>query len=316
MSTSNDYVAAEPCTAIGAAVKQLEALPGREVEIGSLSVTRVLPVKGRRLIGPWCFLDRFGPWTFSEGTPMDVGAHPHIGLQTVSWLFDGEVVHRDSLGYESLLRAQGVNVMTSGSGIAHAERTPASNSGRLNGVQLWVALPDQHRRVEATFQHVEEVPRTDQVGGIIQVFAGSLDGLVSPAPHYSELVGADLKVHARSSLSIPLQPAHEHAVLVVDGDCSLNGERLEPRVLYYLGTQRPGATFNSESGGRLLLIGGPPFPETILMWWNFVARTPQEIADARNDWEARRRFGDVQRYDGPRLAAPSLTRFANPNPAS
>src|SRR5262245_875897 len=111
---SNDNVAAEPCTALGAATNQLEALPGREVQIGSLSVTRVLPVKGRRLIGPWCFLDRFGPWTFSQGTPMDVGAHPHIGLQTVSWLFDGEVVHRDSLGYESLLRAQGVNVMTSG----------------------------------------------------------------------------------------------------------------------------------------------------------------------------------------------------------
>jgi len=313
---SSERVAAETCVALGATERQLEAYPGREIEIGSFAVTRVLPVKGRRLIGPWCFLDRYGPLTFADGRPMDVGAHPHIGLQTVTWLLDGEVVHKDSLGYESLLRASGVNVMTSGSGIAHAERTPPTNSGRLNGVQLWVALPDQHRNVAASFHHVERVPLIEQPGGIIQLFAGSLDGVVSTAPYLSDLLGADVQMHPRTALGMALQPAHEHAVIVLNGDCSVDGERLQERVLYYLGTRRSEISFASDSGGRLLLIGGQPFAETILMWWNFVARTPQEIADARTDWEERRRFGDVAADDGPRLAAPSLARFATPNPAS
>ncbi len=117
-------------------------------------------------------------------------------------------------------------------------------------------------------------------------------------------------------LELPLHPEYEHAVIVLNGDCSINGEPLQERVLYYLGTRRFSASFTSNSGGRLLLIGGLPFPEKILMWWNFVARTPQEIADARNDWEAHRRFGDVSAYNGPRMAAPSLVRFAAPNPAS
>ena len=127
-------VAAETCVALGATEHQFESFPGRDIALGALTVTRVLPVKGRRLVGPWCFLDRFGPLTFADPSPMDVGAHPHMGMQTVTWLLDGELVHYDSLGYESLLRAGGVNVMTSGAAIAHAERTPAKNSGRLSGV--------------------------------------------------------------------------------------------------------------------------------------------------------------------------------------
>ena len=144
-------VAAETCVALGATEHQFESFPGRDIALGALTVTRVLPVKGKRLVGPWCFLDRFGPLTFANPSPMDVGAHPHMGLQTVTWLLDGELVHYDSLGYESLLRPGGVNVMTSGAAIAHAERTPAKNSGRLSGVQLWVALPDRDRRCRRCF---------------------------------------------------------------------------------------------------------------------------------------------------------------------
>src|SRR5688572_18619828 len=140
---SEPLVAAEACVAIGAHGQQLEAYPGRDVQIGDLRVLRALPVKGRRLIGPWCFLDRFGPLTFSAGAPMDVAPHPHMGLQTVTWLLDGEVVHDDSLQQEALLRPGGLNVMTSGDAIAHAERTPVENTGRLNGVQLWTALPER-----------------------------------------------------------------------------------------------------------------------------------------------------------------------------
>ena len=313
---ADSSVAAEACVAIGAAQKQFEMYPAREIALGSLSVLRALPVRGRRLIGPWCFLDRFGPLSFTDGAPMDVATHPHIGLQTVSWLLDGEVVHKDSLEYEAILRPGGVNVMTSGDAVAHAEHTPTDNTGRLDGVQLWTALPDEHRRREASFQHLPEVPSIEESGGIIRVFSGALGSAQSPAEHFSDLVGADLQVHKRAALDLPLERAYEHAVLVLAGECELEGQTLDQRVLYYLGTQRSELPLRSATGARVLLIGGPPFPETILMWWNFVARTPDEIREAREDWEAHRRFGGVPAYKGPRLPAPELLKLAQPNPVS
>jgi redox-sensitive bicupin YhaK (pirin superfamily) len=206
--------------------------------------------------------------------------------------------------------------MTSGNGIAHSERTPAVNTGHLNGVQLWTALPDEHRHATASFQHLAEVPYLEFPGGAAHVFSGALENVISPAEHYSELLGADLEVHPKGALSIPLRPNYEYAVLVLRGDCSLDGHNLDGRVLYYLGRQRSEAKVTSSTGARMLLIGGPPFPETILMWWNFVARTPEEIRDARMDWEEHRRFGEVTAYSGPRLAAPDLMRLARPNPLS
>jgi redox-sensitive bicupin YhaK (pirin superfamily) len=315
MSKRDDIVSAEECVALGASQRQLEPYPNREVTLGDLAIARALPIRGRRLVGPWCFLDRFGPLTFSEGKPMDVAPHPHIGLQTVTWLHEGEVVHDDSLGSAAVLRPGGVNVMTSGAGIAHAEQTPRDHTGRLNGVQLWTALPDAQRDGPPGFVHVAEVPVIERRGGVVQVFAGSLEGAGLVTPYCSPVLGADLRVHPGARLEIPLEPAFEHAALVMSGDCALDGEPLADRMLYYLGTTRTDATFSSAAGARVLLIGGPPFPETILMWWNFVARTPEEIAQARSDWEQHRRFGRVA-YDGPRLAAPDLARIARPNPVS
>jgi redox-sensitive bicupin YhaK (pirin superfamily) len=206
--------------------------------------------------------------------------------------------------------------MTSGGGIAHAEQTPRENTGRLNGVQLWAALPDSHRHIPAGFGHVEEVPAVELRGGRVQVFAGTLHGQTSPAVHFSELLGADLQVHPGHSLTLPLDSAFEHALLVLSGDAALDGQQLDERVLYYVGSARSEGTLSSRDGARLLLIGGPPFPERILMWWNFVARTQEEIARARADWEEGLRFGEVTAYKGPRLSAPSLVRFARPNPVS
>jgi redox-sensitive bicupin YhaK (pirin superfamily) len=316
MSKRSEQVSAEECMALGANQPALQAYPNREVRLGELSISRALPVRERRLVGPWCFLDRFGPLSFSAGKPMDVAPHPHIGLQTVTWLHEGEIVHDDSLGSTSVLRPGGVNVMTSGDGISHAEQTPRDHSGRLNGVQLWTALPDQHRRGAPGFAHVGEVPVIERTAGLVRVFAGAVESAQSPAPYFSDLLGADLQVHARHTLEVPLQPAYEHAVLVMSGDCALEGQPLEAHMLYYLGTTRSHAAFSSRAGSRILLIGGPPFPETILMWWNFVARSADEIAQARADWEARRRFGEVPAYHGPRLDAPALARFASPNPIS
>ena len=315
-SMSRETVAAEPCVALGAKDQRLEPYVGREVKLGDLAILRALPVKGRRMIGPWCFLDRFGPLTFKAGMPMDVAPHPHIGLQTVTWLLDGEVLHDDSLSQEAVLRPGGVNVMTSGGAIAHAERTPDDNSGRLNGVQLWTALPESHRNGPASFQHLSEVPALAFPGGIARIFSGSLGSILSPVLHYSELVGADVEVHRAQSVTIPLRPSHEHAVLILSGDCTLGGQTIEPGTLYYLGTQRSELTIASREGARVLLIGGLPFPETILMWWNFVARTPEEIRSARDDWEAHRRFGDVPAYRGARIPAPEIIRLAQPNPVS
>ena len=312
----SENVAAEPCVALNGAGGTVEAYPGREVKLGPLSIARVLPVRDRRLVGPWCFLDRFGPLSFTGSKPMDVAPHPHIGLQTVTWLLDGEVTHDDSLGFEAVARPGGVNVMTAGRGIAHAEQTPRVNSGHLNGVQLWVALPETARNGPAAFQHVAEVPSADMHGGIAQVFAGSLGGVVSPAQHHSPLVGADLRVHKDERMVFAVDPTFEHAALLLDGDAAAEGPIFVPHVLYYFGSGRSEIHIESERGARVLWIGGPPFSETILMWWNFVARTPDEIARARADWEAGVRFGPVRGYDGAPLQAPPLARFARPNPVS
>jgi redox-sensitive bicupin YhaK (pirin superfamily) len=307
---------AEESAALGAQGRTLESHPNRNTKLGQLEISRALPIRDRRMVGPWCFLDRFGPLSFTGETPMDVPPHPHIGLQTVSWLLEGEMLHTDSLGCEALLLPGGANVMTAGRGISHAERTPARNSGHLNGVQLWVALSEAHRNVEPAFSAIEKVPTVEGRGGIIRVFAGSLGGVESPAPHFSEIVGADVQVRAGATVEIELDPAFEHAVQVLDGQCLLDGQPLDERALHVLGAGRGSVAFSSSEGGRSLLIGGPPFLETILMWWNFVARTPEEIAEARSDWEAQRRFGEVHGHPRPRLAAPDLVRFARPNPLS
>ena len=317
MSKRSEPVSAEACEAIGATERRLEKYPNRELALGSMPITRILPVRDRRLVGPWCFLDRFGPLSFTNEKPMDVAPHPHIGLQTVTWLLAGEVVHDDSLGSEAVLRPNGVNVMTSGGGIAHAEQTPRDHTGRLNGVQLWTALPDQttahdcglRPRPRGAGSRVHRRHRARVRGRAVGRGVPSAVLLGDPRRRSAAARGA-------GGMDIPLNPAFEHAVLTLDGDACVDDQPLEDRTLYYLGTTRTEARVSSRRGGRLLLIGGPPFPETILMWWNFVARTPEEIAEARADWEARRRFGDVPAYDGPRLARRSWCAWRARSPSA
>src|SRR6185369_7390616 len=179
----NAKVAAQPFDASNVHGPAFERFPAHETSLGSLKILRALPIRQKRLVGAWCFLDRFGPLSFGEAKPMDVAPHPHIGLQTVSWLLNGEVVHNDSLGNEALLKPGGGNVRTSGGGIAHAEETQRENSGLLNGVQLWIALPEADRNGQASFQHIEHVPIIEQSGGMVSVFAGSMPGGSSPAKH-------------------------------------------------------------------------------------------------------------------------------------
>ena len=308
-------VGAKTCDASDVRGSVFEGFPARETSLGTLRILRALPIRQKRLVGAWCFLDRFGPLSFSDAKPMDVAPHPHIGLQTVSWLLQGELLHNDSLGREALVRPGGVNVMTSGGGIAHAEETPRENSGILNGIQLWIALPDANRNGQASFQHIEEVPIIEQAGSMVSLFAGSLLGRSSPAKHFSPVLGADIALHAFANLELPLDPSFEHAALLMTGDAEIDGQSIDAMNLWYLGINRSSVEFKSRNGCRVLLLGGPPFPEKILMWWNFVARTPEEITQARSDWQSHERFGEV-RYRGPRIDAPALKRFAPPNPAS
>jgi len=303
----------DPCRSERGEHASIEAFPARKATVGELEIRRALPARGRRMVGPWCFLDRYGPLTFSDAKPMDVAPHPHIGLQTVSWLLDGEVLHRDSLGSEAMVRPGELNLMTAGRGIAHSEETPRPSSGRLSGVQLWVALPDASRNGAPSFAHHADLPRHELAGGTATVILGESDGLRSPAAVHSGIVGID--VDLRGAISLPLDPGFEHALFVLEGSAVLEGQRLEPDILYSLGTQRDELQLSGDRA-RVLLIGGTPFPEPILMWWNFVARTHEEIATAREEWMSHTRFGDVARYAGPRLPAPPLIGKASPNPAS
>jgi len=295
----------------------LEPFPGRFALLGGLAIRRTLPARGRRLVGPWCFLDAFGPLTFAAGKPMDVPPHPHIGLQTVSWLLEGAVLHRDSLGSEALGRPGTLNLMTAGRGIAHSEETPEDHGGRLEGVQLWVALPGGHRHAEPSFEHHADLPALDLPGGRATVFRGALGGRRAPGRAFSPIIGADLAIEPGARVELPLEPSFEHAVFLLRGSGEVEGAGLLPDTLLFLGTGRSGLALAASAGPlRVLLIGGTPFAETVLMWWNFVARTPGEIEEARADWEAGRRFGEVRGYPGPRLDAPPFLARPVPPPRS
>jgi redox-sensitive bicupin YhaK (pirin superfamily) len=293
----------------------IQSLPARQTELGSLKILRALPRRQRRMVGPWCFLDRYGPVLFTEEKPMDVAPHPHIGLQTVSWLLEGEIVHNDSLGCEALMRAGQLNLMTAGRGIAHAEETPSAHSGTLSGVQLWVALPDEHRDAPPVFDHYAVLPALDMSGVTVKLIMGDLLGRSSPAKTFSPIVGAEIQFHEYCSAPLPLKPDFEHAVFVFNGDVLLNNRSMDRDALHYIGMNRDEVEIAGSAGSRLLLIGGRPFGEPILMWWNFVARTHEEIASAREDWIHCERFGEVKAYKGPRLPAPNLATFAPANPA-
>jgi redox-sensitive bicupin YhaK (pirin superfamily) len=287
-----------------------EVFPGIATDLGGLAITRLLPRSRRRLVGPWCFLDAFGPIAFGSGKPMDVPPHPHIGLQTVSWLLEGEILHHDSLGRTGVARPGVVNLMTAGHGIAHSEETPADHSGRLGGVQLWVALPDAERHRPPSFEQHADLPTLTLPGGTATVVLGSLAGIVAPGTTCSPLVGAELVARNDTPFALPLDPGFEHAVVPLAGAWALDDDdqSLSPGALYYLGCGRDALALRgpsaSDATARALLLGGAPFGESVLMWWNFVARRSDEIVAARDDWEAGRRFGEVRAYDGPRLEAP------------
>jgi redox-sensitive bicupin YhaK (pirin superfamily) len=290
----------------------IQVLSSRDVPLGgprAMTVRRTLPQRARSLIGAWCFADHYGPNDVALSGGMDVAPHPHAGLQTVSWLFAGEIEHRDSLGVHALVRPGELNLMTAGHGICHSEvSTPATST--LHGVQLWVALPETHRAAPRDFQHY--VPKPVELdGATLRVFLGSVGGQTSPVTTLTPLLGAEIRLDPHARVSLEVDAGFEHGVLVDIGAVAMDETTLSRSELGYLGTGHSSLTLTnpSDATARMLLIGGKPFGEELIMWWNFVGRSHEEIVRFREAWQNEsEQFGRVEGYDGApaRLPAPAL----------
>jgi redox-sensitive bicupin YhaK (pirin superfamily) len=276
-----------------------ELFTPRAVPLGGLramQVDRVMPQRGLPTVGAWCFLDSFGP----HEADMRVLPHPHIGLQTVTWPMAGEIHHRDSLGSDVLVRPGQLNLMTAGRGVSHSEISVSS--GVLHGLQLWVALPADRATMAPGFEQHVELPEYAGPGVTATVVMGSLGEVTSPATAHTPIVGADLLLTGEAVL--PLRPDHEHAVLAID-PVTVAGAEVPRGHLLYLGTGR--TELRLTGAGRAFLLGGEPFPDELVMWWNFVGRSHEEIVAAREEWQAEdARFGVVDGHDGARIPAPDL----------
>ncbi|MFD7653758.1 pirin family protein [Actinosynnema sp. NPDC059797] len=291
-------------------VAVVEVLEPRDVPLGgprAMTVRRTLPQRSRSLIGAWCFADHYGPDDVSLSGGMDVAPHPHTGLQTASWLFSGEIEHRDSLGVHALVRPGELNLMTAGHGICHSEvSTPATTV--LHGVQLWIALPDADRDAPRDFQH--HVPEPVDLGGATaRVFLGTVAGHTSPVRTFTPLLGAEVVLDPGARLDLEVDPAFEHGALVDLGEVELEGAPLARGALGYVGPggSRLRLANPGDVPARVVLLGGEPFGEQLVMWWNFVGRSHDEVARYREQWQAgSERFGRVEGYPGDRLPAPPL----------
>ena len=288
--------------------------PAREVPLGgvrAMSVRRSLPQRGLPTVGAWCFLDRFGPQTVT----MRVEPHPHMGLQTVTWPLSGEIRHRDTLGSDVVLRPGALNLMTSGRGIAHSEYSIGDEPSRLDALQLWVALPERARHGVRGFESHSQLPRVALgAGAEAVVVMGTLAGVTSPATTYTPIVGADVTLAPGAEATVPLNPDWEYALVGLEGDHTVHPNHgvgptrgLADADLLYLGTGSSSVRLASRDGARLFLLGGQPFEDELVMWWNFVGRSHEEIVAAWNDWESRsERFGTVSDHGDVRIPAPPL----------
>ena len=296
----------EPEADIG--VSTIEVREGRTTNIGRLEIMRVLPTKGRRTIGPWCFVDLMSPDDVENPPPMEVGPHPHTGLATVTWLFAGSALHSDSLGTEQLIRPGELNLMTAGNGIAHAElgveTAAAPTTGGVMGAQMWIAQTETTRRGPSDFEHLSELPRVDLGSGEAHVLIGEFGGHSSDAIVDHPAVGLDLTL--TTSTEIATDPNFEYGVVPIDRAVKVEDEIVEPGSLALIPPGQDSLRIEARGGvGRVLVLGGEPLGEQIRMWWNFVARTQDELTQSWRDWQSHDedRFGPVpstlERMDAP-----------------
>jgi quercetin 2,3-dioxygenase len=306
----------EPSELLATDAGSSRILEPRMVPLGgprAMTVRRTLPQRQRSLIGAWCFVDHYGPDPVSGPGAMTVPPHPHTGLQTVSWLFQGEIEHRDSTGAHAMVRPGELNLMTAGRGIQHSEVSTAATTA-LHGAQLWVALPDSDRGIAPFFEHVE--PQPISVGeATVTVFIGTLSGASSPATVFSPLLGAQIDLPAGASLELPIDAGFEHGVLLDTGSLTVDDEELPLSHLAFRDVGQSVLRLQAGAdGARALLIGGAPFGESIVMWWNFIGRSHDDIVAYRDEWQsdvingedAAGAFGAIPEYPGSALPAPAL----------
>lgn len=285
----------------------IQDFPIRSAEIGKGTVIkRALPSRQKRMIGAWCFLDHAGPVTFPQGDGLDVGPHPHIGLQTFTWLIEGTMMHNDSIGSKQLIRPKQVNLMTAGHGISHTEVAPDTET-KMHAAQLWIALPDDKINMAPQFDHYPELPIAEQDDVEFTVLVGEFMNTTSPVKVHTELVGVDFYAKDSTTTRIPLNPKFEYGFLALEGEAVINGHELNNDNMVVLEPGINQIEVQLHKGSRLLLIGGEPFESPILLWWNFVGRTQEELKQATEQWiNQDARFGSIPEYNGPRLEAPAF----------
>ncbi|HEX5805357.1 MAG TPA: pirin family protein [Macromonas sp.] len=290
------------------AVTTIDRVPLKSAEIGEgLTIRRALPTRQRRMVGAWCFLDHLGPVAFGAGEGMHVGAHPHTCLQTFTWMIQGQILHRDSLGSQQVIRPGQVNLMTAGRGIVHTEDSlPAEPL--LHAAQLWIALPPEHADTAPAFEHYPDLPTWSDGGVDFTLLAGHHGGHTAPTRLYSPLLGLDLNSEAGATATLALNPAFEYGLLPLQGRLRIGSETLSTDEFAYLGQGHSRLVLELEAGSRVLLLGGAPFEHPIVMWWNFVDFSREAIAQSQKEWEANApRFGRVAGDEGRRLLAPALS---------
>lgn len=263
-------------------------------DIGNFSVGRILPYAKHRMVGPFIFLDHMGPADFDEGQGIDVRPHPHIGLATVTYLFAGEIIHRDTLGSHQAIRPGDVNWMTAGRGIAHSERTGSDERGHphaLHGLQSWVALPTHEEECEPAFYHhpASTLPDLQLPGVNLRIIAGTAYGATAPVKTYSPIFYVEAKMEAGATLTIPSEYS-ERALYIISGDAMANGEAIAEHTMAVFTTGEAIITANTPT--HLVLLGGEPFPEPRYIYWNFVSSSEARLEQAKRDW-AEGRFGKV-----------------------
>ncbi|RWU11568.1 pirin family protein [Pseudidiomarina gelatinasegens] len=266
-----------------------------------LLIHRILPQRAIRMIGPWCFLDHFGPVAPADYRKFDIAPHPHIGLQTITWLFSGQLLHQDSLGYEQPLRSGQLNLMTAGRGISHAEVADHNPDQPLHGLQLWCALPPEHEQTEPRFDHYQQVPKFS-IGDctatlIIGSYAANDRRWTSPALSFSPALALMLSTPRVTAIEVHLDRDFEYGIYVVRGQIELLDKTVRAHQLISLGSSRRHIVIELSADTEILVLGGEAFEQPVKMWWNFVSASQQRVEQAQSDWDSgHERFGQVSHY--------------------
>ena len=289
----------------------------RKAIIGDdMAVHRALPTRMLRSVGHWCFLDHMGPHDFdTQDQGLHVGAHPHIGLQTFTWMIDGEIMHRDSLGNAQVISAGQVNLMTAGRGISHTEDSVGAKR-TVHGAQLWIALPEEHQDAEPAFSHHPRLPGWNEGDCRVTVMAGSCGEFHSPVPLFSPMVGLDVtSTDKDGAVRLPLRRDFEYALMVLRGSAGVRGESkvtdtdslVEADQFVYWPPGEAGLRLTLAPNSQVIVLGGVPLAKRLTIWWNFVAFDRERIRQAWHDWEGgSARFGSIEGMEHTRIAAPPL----------